>query len=143
MVVKYYELFNSAQKTATKNNLVIAENNLSSGKVLFDFSALDSMIISDDEKEVIKEDALKNVCAFSKESFYGAEFDNFTSCIGHALYYKHAVYSEKSGKRLYVIMQLGKAKHTHSERKSVYDEWNNVTTSYIDGYCEPMYDAEI
>ena len=69
MKVKEYKLFKSAQKTAKQNNLIISDNNISNGKVLFDFTALDSMIISDIEKEIIKNDALKNVCSFSKESF--------------------------------------------------------------------------
>lgn len=142
MKTKEYKLFKSVQKTATTNNLVIAENNISTSKVLFDFSILDMITISDIEKEIIKNDALKNVCAFSKKSFYGAEIDNFTTCIGIAKYYAHPVYSI-SGKRLYIIMQLAKVNHTHTERKSVYDAWESTKTEYTDSYTEPVNDLEI
>ena len=140
--VKEYKVFKSAQKTAKQNNLIISDNNISNGKVLFDFTALNSIIISDIEKEIIKNDALRNVCAFSKESFYGAEIDNFTNCIGIAEYYAHAVYN-KTGKRLYVIMQLVKIQHTHNERKSVYDAWESTKTEYSDGYKPPVFDVEV
>lgn len=142
MKVKEYKLFKSAQKTAKQNNLIISDNNISNGKVLFDFTALNSMIISDIEKEIIKNDALKNVCSFSKESFYGSEIDSFTTCIGYALYYAHPVYG-KTGKRLYVIMQLAKVQHTHTERKSMYDAWENTKTEYSDGYMQPVFDLEV
>lgn len=141
-MVKEYRLFKTISKTMKENNLVMAENNISSSKVLFDFSALDSMTISDIEKEIIKNDALKNVCAYNIESFYGAEIDNFTSCMGIAYYYKHAVYNT-SGRRLYVIMQLAKVRHTHTERASIYDNWKNTEYKYSDYYTEPVFDLEI
>lgn len=142
MKVKEYKLYKSVQKTAKENHLILSDNNISSGKVLFDFSALDSLIVSDIEKGIIINDALKNVCAFSKESFYGAEIDNFTTCIGIAKYYAHPVYSV-SGKRLYIIMQLAKVQHTHTERKSMYDAWENTKTEYSDGYMQPVFDLEV
>lgn len=143
MKVKEYKLFKTASKTATENNLILSDNNISNGKVLFDFAALDMVTISDVEKDIIKKDALKNVCAFLKDSYYGAEIDNFTTCMGIAHYIMHPVYNGKTGKRLYVIMQLAKLQHTHSKRSSIYDPWENTKTEYSDSYTSPVFDLEI
>ena len=94
------------------------------------------------KKDVIKNDALKNVCSFSKESFYSAEYDLFKSCIGRALYIPHKVFS-KEGKHLYNIMQFASIIHTHSERNSIYDEYGNMQVKYKSLYSEPMDDLEI
>lgn len=142
MNVKQYDLFKTAKKTAKENNLVIAENNLATTTTLFDFSELDNVDLQDWEKEVIKADALKNVCSYNKESFYGAEYDNFMSCIGRAVYTPHKVYS-KEGKHLYNIMQFIGVVHTHSERKSIYDERENAQIKYKSSYTMPLDDIEI
>lgn len=143
MKTKEYNLFKTAKKTAKENNLIIAENNIATTKTLFDFSELDNVDIQEWEKEVIKENALKNVCTFNKESFYGAEYDIFTSCIGMALYIPYKVFEKESGKHLYNIMQFAKINHTHSERKSLYDSWENTNIEYKTLYTEPMGDIEI
>lgn len=143
MKIKEYNLFKTVKKAAKENNLIIAENNLATTKTLFDFSELDNVDIQEWEKDVIKTDALKNVCSFNKESFYGAEYDNYTSCIGRALFFSHKVYEKKSGKHLYNVMQFVMINHTHSERKSVYDSWKNTNTEYKSLYSIPMDDIEI
>lgn len=141
-MTKQYKLFKTVKKTAKENNLLIAENNLATTKTLFDFSELDNINLEEWEKDVIKNDALKNVCSFNKESFYGAEYDLFKSCIGKALYIPHKVFS-KEGKHLYNIMQFASIIHTHSERNSVYDEYGNKQVKYKSLYSEPMDDLEI
>ena len=66
-MTKQYKLFKTVKKTANENNLLIAENNLATTKTLFDFSGLDNINLEEWEKDVIKNDALKNVCSFNKE----------------------------------------------------------------------------
>lgn len=142
MKIKEYNLFKTVKKTAKENNLVIAENNIATAKTLFDFSELDNIDIQEWEKEVIKTDALECVRAYNKESFYGAEYDTFTSCMGMTVYIPHRIY-RKDGKHLYNIMQLVKITHTHSERKSVYSDWENTQTEYKSSYTERLDDIEI
>lgn len=143
MNTKQYKLFKTAKKTAKENNLAIAENNLSTTTTLFDFSELDNINLQDWERELIKADALKSVCSFSKESFYSGKYNEFESCIGWAVYVTHKVFVKESGKRLYNIMQLVKVFHTHSERNSVYEEWKNAQTEHKSNYAEPLDDLEI
>lgn len=141
-MTKQYKLFKTVKKTANENNLLIAENNLATTKTLFDFSGLDNINLEEWEKDVIKNDALKNVCSFNKESFYGAEYDLFKSCIGRAFYIPHKVYS-REGKHLYSVMQFASIIHTHSERNSIYDSWKSVQNEYKTVYSEPLDDLEI
>lgn len=143
MKVKEYKLFKTVKKTAKENNLIVAEDNIATTKTLFDFSELEKLDIQEWEKDIIKSDALKNVCSYNKESFYGAEYDKFTSCIGRALFIPHKVFEQKSGKHLYNIMQFVMINHTHSERKSIYDLWENTNTEYKTLYSYPMDDVEI
>lgn len=141
-MIKQYKLSKTVKKTAKENNLIVAENNLATTKTLFDFSELKNINLEEWEKDVIKNDALKNVCSFNKESFYSARYNQFTGCTGIALYVPHKVFS-KEGKHLYNIMQLVNIVHTHSERKSIYDSWENVQTEYKTVYREPLDDVEI
>lgn len=142
MEIRTYKLFKTVNKTAKENGLVIAENNISTNKVLFDFSDLENTELSEEEKEVIKNDALKAVFPYSKNSFYGAQFDDFTSCLGTASYLAHCVYNE-AGKRLYTIMQLAKIDHTRTERKTIFEEWKSTKKAYDFKYTEPVTDLEI
>lgn len=140
--IKEYKLYKSTIKTMKENNLIQGSAS-SNTKVLIDFSELENVLeLSEEEKEIIKQDAIKNVCAYNRESFYGKEIDNFTSCIGIAGYYIHRVY-RKDGKHLYNIMQLGKIVHTHTERESVYDSWESVRYEWKSDYSQPLNDHEL
>ena len=142
MKIKEYKLYKSPQKTMKENNLIESEK-LGNTKTLIDFSELENIQeLTEEEKEVIKQDAIKNICAYSRESFYGKEIDNFTSCIGIAGYYIHRVY-RKDGKHLYNIMQLGKIVHTHTERESVYDSWEGARYEWKSDYSQPLNDYEL
>jgi len=142
MTKKEYNLFKSAQKTAKENNLTITKD-WNNSNILFDFTLLNDMKITDFEKNCIINDALKHVCASNKEQFYIHEIDNFTVCEGIAYYTCHKVYNV-SGKHLYNIMQLNNIKHKHGERKTVYEQYYNVTeTVKNNGYYVPSYDYEI
>ncbi len=142
MKIKEYKLYKSPQKTMKENNLIESEK-LGNTKTLIDFSELENIQeLTEEEKEVIKQDAIKNICAYSREAFYGKEIDNFTSCIGIAGYYIHRVY-RKDGKHLYNIMQLGKIVHTHTERESVYDSWESVRYEWKSDYSQPLNDYEL
>ena len=141
-MTKEYRISKTAAKTAKENNLVIADS-YEKEKRLLDFSLLEGMEISDDEKEVIKKYA-QSVSAAYKESFYGETFDSFHMCNGIALYKPYKIYNSSTGKRLYVIFQLVAIKHYSSHRQSVYDEYK--TTEYKQkigtGDAEPI-DIEI
>ena len=143
MKIKEYITTKTAKKTATENNLILADAITNKAKRLFDFSLLDDMTISDVEKEVIKADAIRNVSAGNKVSFYGKLFDDFTACDGIANYYLHRVYS-KDGRHLYDIYQLAKIEHYSKERKSIYDK-NYIVTTYeaSEGYMPPLNDIEV
>ena len=144
MQIKEYKLSKTAAKTAKENNLILAEE-MYGGKLkrLFDFSLLDTMEIPDNEKEVLKEYALRYVRPSDNVSYYGKIFDRFSACDGIAGYYKHRVYS-KDGRYLYDIFQLAKVKHDSKSCKSVYDEKYDVTTYEGScGYSEPINDIEL
>lgn len=141
MVEKQYKLFKTAKKTAIENNLGFSQNRFGKN-VLVDFSALNEIVISETEKEIIKFDTLKSATDSSYDAFYGAEIDNFTSCIGHVVLYRHNVYNTQ-GKRLYVIIQVAKVKHIHLERKNIFSEWEKTVTKYAVKYGEPPEYLEI
>lgn len=138
MKVKEYKIFKTAAKTAKENNLVFKDK-----ENIFDFSLLDSMEISDREKEHIKEHDLKYVSAAFKESFYGTEFDNFSACDGKSLYHVQKVFSEATGKIRYRIFTLAKIEHNTQERIHVWDEYTVMTYRESNGYAEPFIDIEI
>lgn len=99
--------------------------------------------MTDDEKQYIREHALRNLHASDCEQFYGKEFDNFTVCNGRALYYPHKVYDEHGCERRYVIMQLAKIIHARGTQKSVYDDYEITEIKLDSGYTEPVSDYEI
>lgn len=133
MNVKEYKIFRSASKTAKENNLVIADGISGGCKRLFDFSLLEGMEISEREKDIIKECALKYSMVSNPESLYGKCFNNFSSCSGRALYYVQRVYSI-DGRRLYNIFHLGKIEHKSAMRKSVYEDFIVTTYQEISQY---------
>lgn len=124
-MVKEYKIFKTASKTAKENNLVFKDK-----ENIFDFSLLDSMEISDREKECIKEHDIRYVSAAFKESFYGADFDDFSACIGKSLYHVQKVFSEAT-------------EHNTQERTCMYDEYTATTYRESNGYSEPTFDIEM
>ncbi len=142
MKIKEYDLYKSVAKTMKENGLTEGKG-IYNTKTLIDFSELENISeLTEKEKQIIKQDAIKNVCAYNRESFYGKDIDSFTSCIGIAGYYIHRVY-RKDGKHLYNIMQLGKIAHTHTERKSVYDTNESVRYEWKSDYSQPLNDYEL
>ena len=140
MKYKEYNVFSTSKKTATVNNLEISSNK----ERLFDFSLLNEIEITDIEKNIIKQDAIKNLMFSNKISYYGSTIDQFAACDGVALYHVQKVYSEKTGKRLYGIFTLAKIKHYSKNRQSVYDNnYEVVETIKENGYNEPLTDIEI
>lgn len=138
MKVKAYKVFKTVKKTAKENNLTIATDQ----KSLFDFSLLETMNISDREKEYIKAHDVKYISGAFKESFYGTEFDNFSSCSGKALYHVQKVFSI-SGKLLYRIFTLAKIEHNTQKRNNVWDNYTITTYRTSNGYEESDKDIEI
>jgi len=137
-----YKLSKTGQKTAIENKLIFHKNDIGN-TYLFDFSLLDVMVLSDIEKNLIKESSIKSVSACNKLDFYGCVIDNFTACDGKALYNMHKVYSNKTWKRVYCIMELSKVEHNTLSRKSVYDNYSNINQVTTGGTCEPFSDLEI
>lgn len=138
MKVKEYKIFKTAAKTAKENNLVFRDK-----ENIFDFSLLDSMTISDQEKEYIKDHDMKYVSGAFKESFYQTQFDNFSACVGRSLYYVQKVFSETSGKIRYHIFTLARIEHNTQERNNVWSKYT-VTTYMMSNECmEPEFDIEI
>lgn len=145
MKIKEYKLYKTAKKTAKENDLEYVDS-IETGKrnILFDFSLLDNTDeLTDDEKQCIRDHALRYVYASNCEQFYGKEVDDFTYCDGRALYYPHKVYDEHGCERRYVIMQLAKIVYTRGTRKSVYDDYRTTEIKLDSGYAEPVSDYEV
>lgn len=147
MNVKEYKLRKTAEKTAKENDLVYVNGNaMTDGKLLFDFSFLETLGIPENEIEAIKADATKNCSATNKTAFVFYNADNWTVCDTIVDFNVHKVYSEKSGKLLYRIMEAKHIKYAHAERKSVYDRYytENVRKFEEDSRTDnPMIDYEI
>lgn len=147
MNVKEYKLRKTAEKTAKENNLIYVNGNrMSDGKILFDFSFLETLGIPENEIETIRDDATKNCSAANRTAFVFYNADNFTVCDAIVDFNVHKVYSEKSGKLLYRIMEAKHIKYTHAERKSIYDRQytENVRKLEEDSRTDsPMNDYEI
>lgn len=135
-----YKYFKTAKKTAKENNLIISIGT-SGNKDLFDFSLLDTMEISEEEKDVVKEYALKYASVAFRESWYGKQFNPFHVCSGNALYHVKRIYSSNTGKLLYRIFILAKIKHISGTRNNVWEEYyKNKEYKADNGYCDPYYD---
>lgn len=127
-----YKIFKTAEKTAKENNLIMYDK-----ERLFDFSLLDKLDITEEEKNSIKEHSLKYVLPYSRDVFYETKFNNFSVCSGIGIYRMQRVYST-NGKIRYRIFKLAKIKHTHYERTCVWKEYETTTIMADDG--EQMYD---
>ena len=114
--MREYKFFKTAKKTAKENNFILGED-----KSMFDFSLLDSMEISEWEKEVIRRYGMK-VTPSNRVMFYGGNFDNFSACDGRAIYGAKKVY-DKQCKFLYHIFMLVQVKHVTKKRDSIFDLW--------------------
>lgn len=118
--MKEYKLFKTAKKTAKENGLVYADN-----KRIFDFSLLEELDIPEEEKQVMKDAALKTVTAGSKTAYAIKKLDNFHFIDGYVDYSVYKVYSH--GKRLYCIFEATNVHNTSGNRKCVWDEYDYKT----------------
>lgn len=125
--MKDYKLFKTARKTAKENGLVYADN-----QRIFDFSALEELEIPEEEKQAMKEVALKTVTTTFNTAYCIHRFDNFHFIDGFIDYSVCKVY-DSHGKRLYCIFEAANIHHTAGSRNSVYDEYDNKTI-YNNGY---------
>ncbi|MCI8506930.1 MAG: hypothetical protein HFI67_12200 [Lachnospiraceae bacterium] len=136
-----YKLFNTASKTAKENNLILSRDK---DKKMFDFSLLDTIKISEEEKEIIKKYALKYVDPAFKKSMYGEVFSYLHNCNGIALYHIQKVFSKNTGRRLYSIFILTKIKHYTNRRKSIYEEcYDSVEYKADNQKIESLIDIEL
>ena len=143
---KNYQLFKTAKKTATVNNLVIAEKATNKEITrLFDFSLInDEYALNEVEREVIKNDALSHITgkAFNI-SYFGKEFDSFSYCDGVATYNVHNVYNKDTGKLLYRILEVAEIVNKRGTRKSIYDSYTVSVSIAHRVYSQPLNDYEI
>lgn len=143
MKIKEYKFFKTPGKTARENKLTIADGiYYSEAKRLFDFSLLDKMEILEEEKEVIKNDAINNIRSSNKISIYGNQPDLFSYCFGNAEYHVQHVYS-LDGRLRYNVFTLSRIEHNHCERKDMRDEYEHSCLCKSNGYDEPVFDVEL
>lgn len=147
MNIKEYALRKTAKETAKKNNLVYVNGNrMSDEKLLFDFSFLETLDIPENEMETIKAESRCNCSATNRTAFVLYDVDNWTLCNAIVDFNVHKVYSEKSGKLLYRIMEVKHVRYTHAERKSIYDVYytENIREFEEDSKTySPMNDYEV
>lgn len=147
MNIKEYTLRKTADKTAKENNLIYVNGNtMTEQKLLFDFSFLETLGIPDDEINAIKEDTTKHCSAANRTAFVFYNADNFTMCSAIVDFNVHSVYSEKTGKIAYRIMETKHIKYTHAERKSIYDKYYTENVREFDEDSRtnnPMIDYEV
>lgn len=117
--MKEYKLFKTAKKTAKENDLVFADN-----QRIFDFSALDILDVHEEEKQVMKDVALKSVTAGSKTAYAIKKFDNFHFIDGYVDYSVYKVFADNGCKRIYCIFEAANIHHTSGKRKCVWDEYD-------------------
>lgn len=145
MRVKQYNVYKTAKKTATENNLVIAVDNLGvqDKKRLFDFSEIDNNhALRPEEKDYIKQSAMDHVSAAFKSDYYGKEIDSFYHFNGVTEFIVHRIYRE-DGKHLYNIFQAVANRHHRYERKCTWDEYRHSGAEMMTGWNAPIYDYEI
>lgn len=139
MANTYYK---TAKKTAKENNWTMADGYAGSRtKRIFDFSLLDTMDVPAEDKECIIQNALRNVYAANRLSLYSCP-NTFDSCSGSAAYANQAVY-DRTGKRLYNVLHLIGVTHTHGTRKTVYEEYDCVTTETKDNSLYDDIELEV
>lgn len=119
--MKDYKLFKTAKKTAKENGLVFADN-----QRIFDFSSLDELNIPEEEKQIMKEVALKTVTITFNTAYCIHRFDNFHFIDGFIDYSVYRVY-DNHGKRLYCIFEAENIHHTSGKRNCVWDEYECKT----------------
>ncbi len=140
MQIKEYKIFRSPAKTAKENGLILADGIGNNHKRLFDFTLLDEAKISEEEKKVIKDWALKDISASYLVSYYAKKFNNFYACEGNARYMMQRVFA-RDGKRLYNIFCLDFINHNMISRKSIYvdfviDNYQHRSENLISEYIE-------
>lgn len=120
--MKDYKLFKTAKKTAKENGLVFADN-----QRIFDFSSLDELSIPEEEKQAIKDAALKTVTVGSKTAYAIKKFDNFHFIDGYVDFTVYKVFADYGCKRIYCIFEAANIHHTSGTRNCVWDEYNYKT----------------
>lgn len=140
---KEYNYFKTWKKTARENNLLIGVSPYLSTPMLFDFSLLESLPITEKEKEFAKNKAVKEISFVYDSFFYHCDVDNFEWFRGCGKFQLYAVYNEKTGKRLYNIMRLSEIEHYHYDRNCVYDDYKVTKYTGTENPAAPAVDIEI
>lgn len=115
-MVKKYNFFKTAGKTARENRLIEADN-----KLLFDMSLMDKLPLDDEQKSQLTKDIIKHHWWLDNSDVYIADINKnwFT---GETKWVYQKVYDKKTYKRLYVIVQLTGISMT----QKIHDSWNGT-----------------
>ena len=145
--MREYNLFITPQKTAKQNNLFFVDGNaVSSNRILFDFSFLDTLDIPEEERTLIRQDSMDHCSIANNTVFVFRNPDEWTTMNAVCDFHYQKVYDSKTWKLVYVIMKLHKIKYYHAERHSLYDKYFNENIKEFDvqnGELQPAYDIEL
>lgn len=123
--IKNYAYYKTPAKTARVNNLNQAGL---SGKSLFDFSLLDEMELSEQDKEMIKEESFidDDLIACNGESYYCKKYSDIEFCTGNTYFTVYKIKNAKTGKYLYRVYQLVGVDHLSQERANTDSKYRKT-----------------
>lgn len=128
-MIKQYNLFKTAKKTAKENGLTTAVSRYTAtDNLYYDFSLLDTIQgLSADDREAIEADTMNHhaVSWYSQPMPTIILQDNFTHFIGQIQTAPHRIY-KKDGRRIMVIIEITGVKIEKQRRTSVYNEFSTA-----------------
>lgn len=132
-----YKLTKQMKKTASVNNL---KEHTRESKVLLDMSLVDDVQIdypvSDSFWDAVAENIATDAFPYESEVIVMFKPNNFDWAEVRARYNRHYVFSEKTGKLLYRILEVIAVKVTYIEHKTL--NMHDVGTKY-DGFAGSKY----
>lgn len=139
-----YSYYKTAKKTAEENNMFMINGNVHSNhSMLFDFSFIDGLDIPSREKELIKQESIKN-CSICNRTAFVIEFpDNFTHLSCYVDFLHQKVFNAKTYKLQYVVLKAVHIKYSHAERNSTYDQFYNLNRSEFELSCKDTLAEEV
>ena len=139
-----YRYFKTAIKTAKENSLTLVNGNgFTEHTMLFDFSLVEGLDIPEEEKELIKQDAMKHCSIVNSTAFVITFPDRFTSLYAVVDFACQKVFDAKTYKRLYVVMKANHVKYAHGERNSAYDKFFTENRVEFEVSCNGILAEEI
>lgn len=123
--IKNYAYYKTPAKTARVNGLDQAGL---SGKSLFDFSLLDDMELSEQDKETIKEESFidDDLIACDGKSYYCKKYSELEFSSGNTYFNVYKIKNAKTGKYLYRVYQLVGVDHVSQERTNIDSKYRKT-----------------